>query len=183
MIFLILTVSASGAFSDKGGAASKPASAPTSSPTLSPVAANVKNPAGATETDEGWFAPIKPARELPALPEAVEKAIIIPIREVISTKTYKAIRRKVIQASRDNPELVIFDMDTYGGNAIAALEITRYIKTELGDVRTVCYVRTHAISAGAAIAMSCDEIIMTPAGKVRRLCSYKSSRKARRRQA
>ena len=58
--------------------------------------------------------------------------------------------------------MVIIDMDTWGGEVIAALDISRLIMTELSQAYVVCYVRTRGVSAGALIALACNEIIMTP---------------------
>ncbi len=118
------------------------------------------------DTEDGWFAPSKPTVAKPALPDEIKSAIVIPIREMIQEKTFDAIRRKVIQARSQSAELIIFDMDTWGGMVVPALDISRLIKAELGDIYTVCYVRTRAVSAGALIALSCDEIIMSPVGKI-----------------
>ena len=121
---------------------------------------------GRRETEDGWFAPASPAVAKPTLPDEIDSAIVIPIREMIQTKTFETIKRKVIQARSQSVQLIIFDMDTFGGEVIAALNIARLIKAELGDIYTVCYIRTRAISAGSLIALSCDEIIMSPVGKI-----------------
>ncbi len=123
-------------------------------------------PPGAKIADEGWFAPITPGIEKPVLPDKVTKAVVITIREAIASKTFRAIKRKIIRSRTAGAELIIFDMDTWGGGVIPALDIARLIKTELDDVYTICYVRTRGVSAGALIALSCDEIVMTPSGKL-----------------
>jgi membrane-bound serine protease (ClpP class) len=125
----------------------------------------VNAPPGAKITDEGWFAP-KPKLDKPKLPKEITKAFVIPIREPIKSKTFKAIDRKILRCRGKGAQLVIIDMDTLGGEVIAAMDITRRIKDSLDDIYVVCYVRTRAISAGAMIAMSCDEIVMTPVGTI-----------------
>jgi membrane-bound serine protease (ClpP class) len=117
-------------------------------------------------TDEGWFAPPKRQVEKPALPEPVENVFVIPIREEISVKTFEAMKRKAIRCRTGGAELIVIDMDTWGGAVHPALDIARLLKTELEDVYTVCYVRTRGVSAGAMIALACDDIIMTPTGKL-----------------
>jgi len=102
----------------------------------------------------------------PAAPQAVTRAFVIPIREPITTKTFDALKRKAVLCRARRAELIIFDMDTWGGDAIAALDIARLMKTELKNIHTVCYARTRAVSAGAMIAVSCDEIVMTPIGSL-----------------
>jgi len=122
-------------------------------------------PAGAEITPEGWFAP-KPKLDKPALPEKIERAFVIPIREQIRKKTYQAIKRKALRCLGKGAQLIIIDMDTPGGEVLSALKICELIKSDLNDIYVVCYVRKWAISAGAMIALACDEIIMTPVGKI-----------------
>ncbi|MCD4823422.1 MAG: hypothetical protein K8S55_02355 [Phycisphaerae bacterium] len=122
-------------------------------------------PAGAEITDDGWFAP-PPKTEKPSLPKKITKAFVIKIREPIKGKTFRALRRKATYCRRNEAELIIIDMDTWGGEVGAALDMTRFLKTEMDDVYVLCYVRTRGISAGAMIAVSCDEIIMAPSGKL-----------------
>ncbi|MDY6913895.1 MAG: NfeD family protein [Planctomycetota bacterium] len=121
-------------------------------------------PAGARTTDEGWFAP-RPKTQKPPLPKKPVSVFIIPIREEISDKTFRALKRKVVRVRAGGADLVVLDMDTWGGLVTAALDIARLIKVELEDIYTVCYVRTRAVSAGALIACACDEIVITSVGK------------------
>ena len=122
-------------------------------------------PKGATITEDGWFAP-KPKVQKPPLPKEITKAFVIPIREPISNKTFKALRRKVIRCRAKGAQLIILDMDTWGGAVGGALDMTRLLKNDLDDIYVLCYIRTRAISAGAMIALACDEIVMTPVGKL-----------------
>jgi len=115
---------------------------------------------------EGWFAHREPNAPRPKLPEKLtgDRVFIIPIREEITGKTFDALERKVIRCRASGAQLVVLDMDTWGGEVHAALDICRLIKTNLKGIYTVCYVRTRAVSAGAMIAMSCHEIVMGPVG-------------------
>ncbi len=123
-------------------------------------------PAGARVTDDGWFAPRARAGGTARLPEKIANAFVIPVREEITPKTYETLKRKVMQCRGKGADLVIIDMDTWGGMLHPALDITRdLIKTALKDIYVVCYVRTRAVSAGAMIAVACDEIVMSEVGK------------------
>lgn len=62
-------------------------------------------------------------------------------------------------AKNKNAQSIIFDIDTFGGRVDSALEISQII-TNLSSIHTVAYVSVKAISAGALIALSCNEIIM-----------------------
>ena len=148
-------------------AAGTPATKPTSKPaaTTGPVTRPAAAPAGARITPDGWFA-APPKVERPPLPKKVTNAFVLPIREEITSKTYDALKRKLLTCRDKGAELVIVDMDTWGGEVHAALDIARALKADFADFRKVCYARTRAVSAGALIALACDEIVMTPVGKL-----------------
>ncbi len=159
-------------------ASTAPASRPSTKP-VSPGRAVSKSgarrrarPSPTDEDDEGWFAEITPNRTLPTLPAEVTKAFILTMRagedegEPITDTTYQALRRKARRCRAAGAQLVIIDMHTWGGGVIAALDIARLIKHDLSDIYVVCYVRTRGVSAGALIALACDEIVMTPVGKI-----------------
>ena len=123
-------------------------------------------PKGAEVTARGWFAPRPVWKGKPKRPTDPKLTYIIPVREPITTKTYEAMRRKAARCRGKGADLVILDMDTWGGAVGAAMDITRMLKTDLSDIYVVCYIRTRAVSAGSMIALACDEIIMNPVGKL-----------------
>jgi len=128
--------------------------------------AHVKYPAappGARITDLGWFAPpIAPTKTRPA---EVKFAYIIPIHEEITPKTFDAIKRK-LRSRPSGVNMIIFDIDTPGGRIYVMEKITELFLQDLSDVYTVAYVNPDAFSAGAIIAMACNEIVMSPLGRI-----------------
>ncbi len=119
-------------------------------------------PADARFTEEGWFAPRERLAPLPEVPETVTKAFVIPIYGVIDGNLYDAVRRKSLKARAAGAELIVLEFDTPGGLVSKMDEISLLLTEDLSDVRTVALVKQEAISAGAVIAMSCDEIYMQP---------------------
>jgi len=117
-------------------------------------------------SDDGFFAELVPAVARPPLPAEVTKAFVIPIRTDISPTMAEAIERKIERIVAQGGELVIFDFDTPGGRVDAALTIAKLIRNELRDVRTVAFINSDAISAGAWIALNCHEIVMDPRAKI-----------------
>src|SRR5947207_8826969 len=69
------------------------------------------------------------------------------------------------QAKAVGAKVIIVDLDTYGGLVTSGLDISRFLKSQ-NDVRTIAFVGDKAISAGAMIAMACDEIVMTPSAQL-----------------
>lgn len=127
-----------------------------------PVAAATEPPAGARVTDEGWFAPrVAPKRQ--AQPAETPVAAVIPIRSPIFNPMPDILREKVAEARRRGATMIVFDMDTPGGNSQTMDEIVQLIMEDLADLYTVAYVNREAMSAGSIIALACDEIVMHPA--------------------
>lgn len=56
-------------------------------------------------------------------------------------------------------DIVIFEMDTFGGRVDSALKIVDTI-SDVSGRKTIAYVSNKAISAGALIALSCNELVM-----------------------
>lgn len=138
----------------------------TTAPASKPATRYAAAPADAIIVPEGWFAPAEPNIAVPKLPDDVTKAFVIPIREVISRKTYDALVRKIKRCRRSGAQLIVFDIDTPGGLGSAMEGISELLIKGIPDVYTVAYVDPEAISAGAVIALSCTEIVMAPLGKI-----------------
>ncbi len=151
-----IALSAVGALAQESRPATASATAPESEPGVREVAKPMEG---------GWFAALKPTRQPPPLPTEVTKAVVIPIHGEIDSSLYDAVRRKVIRAHAQGAQLVIFDMDTPGGAVDAAQKIVSLIQTELANVRTVAFVDSEAMSAGAWITLYCDQIVMTSFAK------------------
>jgi len=130
--------------------------------TTSPAAVRIE--AGRVITQEGWFR--LPRVKRPHLPPEVTKAFIIPIHGPISQTTYEAVRRKIMQCKASGAQMVIFDMNTPGGQSDAMDNIVRLIIDDLRDTYTVAYVNPEAASAGAIISLACNEIVMSPTGVI-----------------
>lgn len=98
--------------------------------------------------------------EFPAeLKEA--KAARIICTGLIDDGLYKSIQRRTDMALADGANYLIYEIGTYGGLLQSADDIAKYFILDVGKrARTVAYIRTEAISAGAMISVSCQDIIM-----------------------
>ena len=122
-------------------------------------------PPGARMTPEGWFAPAQPT-ERPPLPKRITDAFVIPIHGPIGSTTFEAVQRKAAQAMAKEAQIVIFDLNTPGGDGEAMRKIVRVIIDDMRNVYTVAYVNPEAYSAGAIIALACNEIVIAPTGVI-----------------
>jgi membrane-bound serine protease (ClpP class) len=88
------------------------------------------------------------------------KTAIIQIRGEIDDYTRDQLFQRFATARAAGAKTVILDLDTYGGLLTAGLEMSRFIKRQ-DDLHVIAFVQDKAISAGAMIAMACDEIVMS----------------------
>jgi membrane-bound serine protease (ClpP class) len=93
------------------------------------------------------------------------KPVQIRIDDFISVLTKEYVLRHVKQELDRGRNFFIFEIDSYGGDANAGMELAEFIR-DMSDVKTVAYVPNKAISAAAFIALGCDEIVMHPEAKL-----------------
>lgn len=104
----------------------------------------------------------KPA--IPTLSGAKTNVVVIPVREQVDTPLLFIIRRGLKEAIEQKADVVVLDMKTPGG----ALDVTFEIMEALGKFpgKTITYVNDQAISAGAFISATTEEIWFAPRGKI-----------------
>jgi len=85
---------------------------------------------------------------------------VIPINDEVEKGLYAYLKRAINTAEKNNAELIIFDMNTPGGEVVAARDIGNLISST--KIKTVTFVNSWAISAGSYIALHTEEIYMTP---------------------
>lgn len=93
-------------------------------------------------------------------PEQDDPTYVIPVEGNIDKALLYVIRRGIRQAEAGRAGAVIFVIDTPGGQLDAADEIVRMLLSL--EVPTYAFVKGHAFSAGAIIAMATDRIYMAP---------------------
>lgn len=97
------------------------------------------------------------------------KVVIVPIVGEIGHRNNALLRRAIAQIRRENPALVIFEIDTPGGRVDHTLDMGEQIQG-LAPIPTVAFVRPldaggslgAAWSAGVYLAISCTRIYMYP---------------------
>jgi membrane-bound serine protease (ClpP class) len=90
-----------------------------------------------------------------------QTAVIITCYGMIDDGLYNSIVRRGTEAVNRGADFVILDVQTYGGLVDSADDISKYLIHTLGrQAHTVAYVSTEAISAGAMISVSCEDIVM-----------------------
>jgi membrane-bound serine protease (ClpP class) len=89
---------------------------------------------------------------------------VINIRNEIGNGLRVYIDNGIKQASEAEADAIIFDVHTPGGAVGAARDIIDAIQRT--EIPTIAYVNTEAISAGAMISLSCDQIVMRNGGAI-----------------
>ncbi|MFN6945900.1 MAG: SDH family Clp fold serine proteinase, partial [Cytophagaceae bacterium] len=93
-----------------------------------------------------------------------KKVFIMEIRKEIDPRMSRYVELALDDAKEQAVDLVIIDMDTYGG----AVNDADKIRTLLLDFETPIYVfiNKNAASAGALISIACDSIYMAPGSNI-----------------
>ena len=89
------------------------------------------------------------------------KAAVVILQGEIDDYSHDSLIRHFNDARAAGARTIILQLDTYGGSVVSGLEISQFIKQQT-DVHVIAYIPRKAISAGAMIAMACDEIVMKP---------------------
>jgi len=96
-----------------------------------------------------------------AIEQPKVKAAVIVCKGLIDDGLYKSIRRRSQTAIDAGAKYLIYEISTYGGLLKSADDISKYFILEVAKkAHTTAYITTEAISAGAMISVSCQDIIM-----------------------
>jgi membrane-bound serine protease (ClpP class) len=89
------------------------------------------------------------------------KAAVIVCKGMIDDGLYKSIQRRTQIALDAGADYLIYEISTYGGLLQSGDDISKYFILDVAKkAHTVAYITTEAISAGAMISVSCQDIIM-----------------------
>ena len=96
--------------------------------------------------------------------ETKKNIYVVPIQNTIDLGIPAFVNRAISAAEKNSAELIIFDIDTFGGRVDAATQIKDAISAT--DITTIAFINRRAISAGSLISLSCDQIYMTDGGTI-----------------
>lgn len=102
-------------------------------------------------------APAPPTTGQVPLPSGANVAII-RIEDLIYDFTLDSLERRVDRALDGGATLIVIELDTLGGDVVAAINISKYLKSL--SVPTIAWVNDKAYSAGTMISAACDQIVM-----------------------
>ena len=93
-----------------------------------------------------------------------QKVLVLEIRDVIDPRMHRYVELGLREAEQSETDIVIIDMDTYGGTLTDAKEIVDKIMALKKPVWV--FVNSDAASAGALISIACDSIYMSPGASI-----------------
>lgn len=93
-----------------------------------------------------------------------KKVMVMEIKAEIDPRMARYVKLALEHAEKTNAEIIIVDMDTFGG----ALNDAKEIVDRLMDVKVPLwvFVNSDAASAGALISIACDSIYMAPGATI-----------------
>lgn len=109
----------------------------------------------------GLFAHAQPAATQSTTQSASVTAVVVDVDGDIDDYIHNELQRRFAKARSLGAHTVIVRINTYGGLVTSGLNISRFLKHQ-NDLNVIAYVNEKAISAGAMIAIACDEIVMEP---------------------
>ncbi len=90
---------------------------------------------------------------------AKQKVYIIPVSGQVDPGMAAYIKRSLEIYAKNPDDLVVIEMDTFGGRVDSALEIVDHL-TSIPKSKVISFVTKRAISAGALIALAANELTM-----------------------
>jgi membrane-bound serine protease (ClpP class) len=94
--------------------------------------------------------------------KTADRVYVIPVREQIGSAVLYIIRRGIKEAIEQKADAIVLDMKTPGGSLGTTLEIMEAIAKFPGT--TITYINNEAMSAGAFISATTEEIWFAPSG-------------------
>ena len=89
---------------------------------------------------------------------------VFDIKEMIAAPVWRTTKMAFSEADSLDADLVIIDMNTYGGEVAAADSIRTFLLNS--RIPVYVFINDNAASAGALISIACDSIYMKPSAKI-----------------
>lgn len=112
-------------------------------------------------TDSGLSGPVA-TDSATANAAAKKHAVWIKLEGDVDPSMYDFCARAIGEALEENPDYIVFEINTFGGRLDAAFDIVDTIMAVRGP-QTIAFVKKKAISAGSLIALACSKLYMMEA--------------------
>lgn len=88
-----------------------------------------------------------------------KRVVVIPVEKEVDQGLYAFLKRATGEALQEKPDVLVYKVNTYGGELQSAFEIVDLLQSVKG-AETYVYVEQKAISAGALISLAANRIAM-----------------------
>ncbi|KYZ77023.1 hypothetical protein AXX12_02455 [Anaerosporomusa subterranea] len=95
---------------------------------------------------------------------ANQPVVVVSVKGEIDAGQTALIHRALLEAESQNAQALIMEIDTFGGLVDAAVSIRDRISDS--PLKTICFVKNRAWSAGALIAIAHKHIAIVPGGSI-----------------
>src|SRR3982751_1474708 len=102
---------------------------------------------------------IDQATSVPATQQTSTRTVIVVLKGEIDEYNKSSLVKRFEEARKQGADTIILQINTYGGLVTSGLEISQFLKRQ-NDLHVIGYIDEKAISAGAMIALACNEIVM-----------------------
>lgn len=101
---------------------------------------------------------------IPLTVDAAEPVVVVSVKGEIDAGQSALVHRALLEAERLNAQALLMEIDTFGGLVDAAVSIRDMISDS--KLKTICFIKNRAWSAGALIAISHKHIAIAPGGSI-----------------
>ncbi len=91
---------------------------------------------------------------------SLAKAVVVTCTQMIDDGLFQSLKRRTQLALEGGADYLIYEISTYGGLVKSGDDISKLFLDISDQAHTIAYVKSEAISAGAMVAVSCQDIIM-----------------------
>lgn len=88
----------------------------------------------------------------------------VPVYQEVEKGLYAFLKRSIHEAEEADADAIILEINTPGGFVDSAEKIANLLDST--SIRTISYINSEALSAGAYLALHTDEIYMSPSGTI-----------------
>lgn len=97
--------------------------------------------------------------------EKFTKPVLIEFEDQIDPATYQYFLRKMAQAEAEKADLIVIEINSPGGTLDESLMIAEHLR-DLEWAKTIALIPEKALSGAALAALGCDEILISPLGRI-----------------
>lgn len=94
-----------------------------------------------------------------------QTAVVVELKGDIDEFHRVSLMKRFEQARKLGAGTIILQINTYGGLVTSGLEISQFLRRQ-DDIHVIAFIDHKAISAGAMIALACNEIVMSPGARL-----------------